>query len=81
MTTKLVMSKAYDCMIEWVRFIEKMFSKLGSAATFISLRRQCISPVSYSMLIGDNKRLLFLSKDTLHLHIFTFLVQTVFLHY
>ena len=50
MAVKLDMSKAYD-WVEWI-FLEKIMEKMGFNNKWISLMMNCISSVSYSILIN-----------------------------
>ncbi|XP_026431423.1 uncharacterized protein LOC113328559 [Papaver somniferum] len=51
-TIKLDMSKAYD-KLEW-SFLEKVLRKMGLAENWIKLIYQCVSTVSYSVLLNDS---------------------------
>jgi hypothetical protein len=50
MAVKLDMSKAYD-QVEWV-FLEKVMSRMGFDRRWIALIMECVSSVSYSILIN-----------------------------
>ena len=51
MALKLDMSKTYD-RVEWV-FLEKILLKMGFQDTLVAMIMQCITMVSYSILVND----------------------------
>ena len=54
MALKMDMSKAYD-RVEWI-FLEKILLKMGFQASWVALIMECISTVSYSILVnGESK--------------------------
>ncbi|XP_030958481.1 uncharacterized protein LOC115980358 [Quercus lobata] len=54
MAMKLDMSKAYD-RVEWV-FLEKILLKMGFADTWVALIMECITTVSYSILVNGEPK-------------------------
>ena len=54
MAMKLDMSKAYD-WVEW-SFLVKIMEKLGFCEKWVSIVRECISTVSYSILVNGEPR-------------------------
>ena len=54
MALKMDMSKAYD-RVEWL-FLKKILLKMGFQALWVALIMECISAVSYSILVnGESK--------------------------
>ena len=61
MALKMDMSKAYD-RVEWI-FLEKILLKMGFQASWVALIMECISTVSYSILVnGESKGIITPSK-------------------
>ena len=52
MTMKLDMSKAYD-WVEW-KYLEQIMKRIGFADRWVALMMECISTVSYSILINGD---------------------------
>ena len=51
---KLDMNKTYD-RVEWV-FLEKILTKIGFLLTWVALIMQCITTVSYSILVNSEPK-------------------------
>ena len=61
MALKLDMSKAYD-KVEWV-FLERILLKMGFQDTWVAMIMQCITTVSYSILVnGQTTGLIYPSR-------------------
>lgn len=79
MTAKLDISKAYD-RVEW-EFLRKIMKKLGFNDRWIHLAMQCVSIVSYSMLLNGEPHGLILpsrgikQNDPLSPYLFLFCVE------
>ena len=54
MAMKLDISKAYD-RVEWV-FLEKILIKIGFPLTWVALIRECVTTVSYSILVNGEPK-------------------------
>ena len=54
MALKLDISKAYN-RVEWL-FLEKILLKMGFQASWVSLIMECITPVSYSILVNGEPK-------------------------
>ena len=55
---KFDMSKAYD-RVEWV-FLEKILLKMGFQDTWVAMIMQCITTVSYSIMVNGEPKVLFI---------------------
>ena len=65
MALKLDMSKVYD-RVEWI-FLEKILWKLGFQASWVALIMECITTVSYSILVnGETKGMISSSRGLRH---------------
>lgn len=79
MALKLDMSKVYDC-VEWL-FLEKILLKMGFQASWVSLIMECITMVSYSILVnGEPKAMIYPTRgirqgDALSPYLFLFCVE------
>ena len=76
MAMKLDMSKAYD-WVEW-KYLEQIMKRMGFADRWVALMMECISIVSYSILINGDPTLIIhptrgiRQGDPLSLYIFLF---------
>ena len=62
MALKLDMSKAYD-RVEWVFFLNKIRLKMGFQDTWVAMIMQCVTTVSYSIMVnGEPKALIYPSR-------------------
>ena len=57
MAMKIDMSKAYD-RVEWV-FLEKILIKIGFPLTWVALIMECVTTVSYSILVNGEPKVIF----------------------
>ena len=57
MAMKIDMSKAYD-QVEWV-FLEKILIKIGFPLTWVALIMECVTTVSYSILVNGEPKVIF----------------------
>ena len=79
MAVKLDMSKAYD-RVEW-DFLEKILLKMGFSDTWVALIMECITTMSYSILVnGEPKGVIVPShglrqRDPLSPHLFLFCAE------
>ena len=52
MALKFDISKAYDC-VEWT-YLKQMMKRMGFADRWVALMMECISSISYSILVNGN---------------------------
>ena len=64
MASKLDMSKAYD-RVEWL-FLEKILLKMGFQESWVRMIMECITTVSYCILINEEPQGLIRPSQGLH---------------